>query len=179
MKIANHMLATVLAVAMSMTGLLAINAATADPAVSAAKGPDFETLKKLVGEWQVEAADKSEMNGTIKYQMTSGNSALLETMFPGTPQEMVDVYTRDKNQLVMTHYCAMGNQPHLRAKPTQGANALKFDFVSAGNLPSVKSPHMHSLKITFEDDNHIKQEWQSYADGKPSGITVFKLTRKS
>jgi len=178
MKVVNHMPAMALAMAMAMTGLLAINAAAADPAASPAKGPDFETLKKLVGEWQVDTGDKSEKNGTIKYQMTSGNSVLLETMFPGTPQEMVDVYTRDKGQLVMTHYCAIGNQPHLQAT-TQEANALKFDFVSAGNLQSVKSPHMHSLKITFVDDNHVKQEWQSYADGKPSGITVFNLKRKS
>src|SRR5690242_17926790 len=105
MKVVNHVPAMAFAMAVAMTGLLAINAA-ADPAASATKGPDFETLKKLVGEWQVETADKSEKNGTIKYRMTSGNSALLETMFPGTPEEMVDVYTRDKGQLVMTHYCA-------------------------------------------------------------------------
>jgi hypothetical protein len=171
-----HLNISVLAAAATMTMAVA---SAANPTSGAGTDPDFETLKKLVGEWQVDVVGKPDWSGTSRYQMTSANSALLETLFVGTSHEMTDVYTRDRGQLVMTHYCASGNQPHLQARPNHAANELSFDFVSAGNLPSLNDPHMHSLKITFVDDNDLKEEWQTYIGGKPVETVVLNLKRKT
>src|SRR5262245_17113613 len=70
--------------------------------------PGLEKMKKLAGTWV--AADKygrptNEVVSVIK--VTSGGSAVHETIFPGQPMEMVSVYTADGSDLVMTHYCAL------------------------------------------------------------------------
>lgn len=165
--------ATLASLVMCVTVAIAANTNTAT-----VKGPDFEALKKMAGEWQLDDP-KGQMNGTVRYQVTSAGTAVVETMAPGTPHEMVTVYTREGHNVAATHYCGMGNQPHLMSKPAAAANQLYLDFVSGGNMKSVKEPHMHSLTLTFVDDNHVKQEWQSYANGKPGDTTVFNLTRKS
>ena len=76
----------------------------------------LETMKKLAGTWLV--ADKDgkptdQVASVIK--VTAGGSAVQETMFPGQPHEMVSIYTADGPDLVMTHYCMLGNQPRMKA----------------------------------------------------------------
>ena len=149
----------------------------ADPTTTSPKAPDFEALKKLAGDWHVET--KEGFKGTARYQVTSGDSAVIETANPGTANEMVTIYTREGDNVAATHYCPIGNQPHLLSKPATPGNQLHFDFVSGGNMKSVNDEHMHSLTVNFVDDNHVRQEWKSYANGKPTETAVFELTRKS
>jgi hypothetical protein len=152
----------------------------ADSTTHAVKAADFETLKRMAGEWQLDDP-KGTINGTVKYQVTSAGTAVVETVTPGTPppHEMVTVYTRDGESVAATHYCALGNQPHLVSKAGGPPNQMHFDFVSGGNMKSAKDTHMHSLTVTFLDDNHVKQEWQVYVDGKAGEKTVLMLTRRS
>jgi hypothetical protein len=42
----------------------------------------------------------------VEYRVTGAGSAVVETLFPGTPHEMVTVYHARKGVLCMTHYCA-------------------------------------------------------------------------
>jgi hypothetical protein len=51
----------------------------------------------------------------IDYRLVSAGSVLLERYMPGTQYETASVYHRDGGDLVLTHYCAQGNQPRLRA----------------------------------------------------------------
>lgn len=79
----------------------------------------FEEVKKLEGRWQTPDADKDgKPDGVVVYRVTSGGSAVEETMFPGMPQEMVTVYNQDGGRLAMTHYCMLKNQPRLEAAPS-------------------------------------------------------------
>ena len=156
--------------------LAAMSVAAADANTTSAKGADFETLKKLAGDWQVVDAT-GKVNGTARYQLTSAGTAVVETMFVGEPHEMVTVFTRDGEDLAVTHYCAGGNQPHLKSKPVTVPNRLEFDFKSAANLKSPQDSHMHSLVVTFVDGDHVKQEWVAYADGKPDHTMTLDLTR--
>ena len=69
----------------------------------------LEKMKKLVGTWM--AADKDgkptdQVASIIK--VTAGGSAVHETLFPGQPQEMVSIYTVEGPDLIMTHYCVLG-----------------------------------------------------------------------
>ena len=73
----------------------------------------FDQFKQLAGEW-VRAAGEPGKTGDevhVKYKVTSAGSAVVETVFPDTDHEMVTIITRDGDDIELTHYCAMGNQP--------------------------------------------------------------------
>ena len=136
----------------------------------------FDKLKALAGDWT-----KSGGEGAVDatYRVTAGGSAVIETLFPGTPHEMVTVYTVDKGNLVLTHYCAEGNQPHMKADRAGDASSIFFKFDGAGNLKSPNDGHMHEATFAFKDANHITSTWQFYKDGKPGEKAEFNLVRKA
>lgn len=142
--------------------------------------PNFGILKKLVGKW--EAVHKNMMSGkpekvVVTYRLTAGGTALIETLFPGTPHEMVSVYHGDGDDLVMTHYCMLGNQPMMRCEDAYGANPLKFEFDGGTGIKSSKDPHMRALTVTFVDKNHFKQEWVFFENGKPKQDEALNFSR--
>src|SRR5262249_24847095 len=78
----------------------------------------FEKMKKLAGTWLAADEDGKPTDQVMSIiKVTAGGSAVHETIFPGQPQEMVSIYTVDGPDLVMTHYCVLGNQPRLKADP--------------------------------------------------------------
>jgi hypothetical protein len=136
----------------------------------------FEKMKTLVGDWT--AASGSEGHDAkvqVSYALTSAGSAVMETL-QTEHGAMVTMYHPDGEAVMMTHYCAAGNQPRMRAQGT-GDKELAFSFVDATNLSSPEAMHMHDLKITFDDADHITQEWTTSAGGKKTPV-VFKLERK-
>ena len=114
----------------------------------------------------------------VVYKVTSGGSAVVETIDPGAANEMVTVIHADGKALALTHYCMLGNQPHMKAMPKAGDNKVAFEFVNATNLKSDKDMYMRSAKFTFVDKDTLKTEWTHYKDGKESGKAVFELKRK-
>jgi len=42
---------------------------------------------------------------------------VIEKLFAGQPKEMTTIYHLDGGQLVLAHYCSLGNQPHMVAVP--------------------------------------------------------------
>jgi hypothetical protein len=140
----------------------------------------FERLKKLVGDWQ-DANAKSDAEKSIvvlRYRLTAADSVLVEIDFPGTAKEMMTMYHRDGDQLVLTHYCGCGNQPRMRARAGAVVNELVFDFDGGTNLNPAKGFHMHDAVIRFGDDDHIHSEWEYFVDGKAGGKHSFDLVRK-
>src|SRR5215203_87185 len=72
----------------------------------------LEKMKQLAGTWLLVGEDgkpTEQVASVIK--VTAGGSAVHETLFPGQPHEMISVYTIDGLDMVMTHYCVLGNQP--------------------------------------------------------------------
>ncbi len=137
----------------------------------------FEKLKSLAGEWEMTQDQGPPMK--ISYRVTANGSVVMETLFPGTPHEMVTMYHLDGKELLLTHYCAAGNQPHLKLdKKGSKADKLSFVFTGGTNFDPAKDAHMHSGWITFVDGNHIQAEWDGYQDGKKSGGHKFVLSRK-
>jgi hypothetical protein len=146
------------------------------PAPSVPK--EFESLKALVGTWQ----GKTIMNGkeesaTVSYKLTSGGTAIVETLGEGTPHEMVTVYSARKNKIFMTHYCAIGNQPEMSLKKA-AANSYVFEMNGHAGIDDPKEMHMHALTLTLTDPNHLKQEWTNFNNNKKADIAVFDFTRK-
>ncbi len=140
----------------------------------------FNRLKKLVGDWQIanprSEAEKSAV--ALRYHLTAAGTVLVETDFPGTDKEMMTMYHRNGDQLLLTHYCGCGNQPHMRARVGQNPNEIIFDFDGGTNLDPTKGFHMHDAILRFGDDNHMHAEWQAYLDGKPAQKHSFDLIRK-
>jgi len=145
------------------------------------KAAGLDKIKKLVGTW-VAADDKGQPTDQVVsvFKVTAGGSAVQETIMPGTGHEMVSVYHADGKDVVMTHYCALGNQPKMKLDPASKDNELKFVFAGGTNLDPAKDMHMHEGSIKWTDDDHIEWSWQGYKDGqaaKGHGITM-KLVRK-
>ncbi len=140
----------------------------------------FERLKKLSGEWELAKPSELAPKGKVasRYRLTAGDSAVAETIFPDTNMEMLSVYHRDGEQLVMTHYCCAGNQPRMRAKIGKDKDEVIFEFTGGGNLDPAKDPHIHGGVIRFVDADHIHSEWEFHVNGKVADKHVFDLIRK-
>lgn len=152
------------------------------PAVLVA-GPDdvakqaFQKMKTLVGKWQGTMGEGAEsMPASVEYKLTGSGTALVETLGPGSPFEMVSVYHMNNDSLVMTHYCGAGNQPSMKFKPGKNPNVLFFDFVSGSNMKPTDM-HMHRVTYTFDSTDHVVCEWQSFKDGKPGEKAKFDFHR--
>jgi hypothetical protein len=143
--------------------------------------PGLERLKKLAGTWVMADADGKPTDQIVSVvKVTSAGTAVHETLFPGQAHEMVSVYYRDGEDLMMTHYCALGNQPRMKADPKSPSNQLHFQFAGGTNLDPAKDKHMHEGTLTFIDDDHIQWSGVCWEGGKPleGHCPVFKLVRK-
>jgi hypothetical protein len=160
----------------SWVAAIALVLATTVPVALAADttAERFDNLKALAGDWTMSGGDGSV---AVTYRVTAGGSAVVETLFPGAPHEMVTIYTVDNGDLVLTHYCAEGNQPHMKAVKGGDAGAIDFKFVGGGNMKSDKDGHMHEAVFTFEDKDHVKATWVYFKDGKAGENQEFTLVR--
>src|SRR5262249_35644670 len=143
------------------------------------KATAFDRFKELNGEWVGKGKHGDmEHDARIVYKVTSGGSAVVETIDPGGEHEMVTVIHPDGDALLLTHYCMSGNQPHMKAMPKSGDNTVAFEFVKATNMKSDKDMHMRSVTFTFLDKDTLRTEWTNYMDGKEAGKAIFNLKRK-
>jgi len=140
----------------------------------------FDLLKKLVGSWEGthENLDGTSEPAAVTYRLTSAGTALVETLFPDKPHEMFSIYHGDRDGLVMTHYCALGNQPRLRLVKGDKPNVLRFEFADGTSMDSEKDAHMHGLTLTLIDDNRLRHEWAHYAGGKQTSVAKFEFKRR-
>jgi hypothetical protein len=139
---------------------------------------DFERMKELVGVWEGKA-DMGKGMETVKatYELTSAGNAILERLFAGLPHEMVTVYHDSNGKLTMTHYCSLGNQPHMELR-NPGENNMLFVLVEKNHgLSSVNETHMHALKISFDDKDSITHTWSLYEKGEKKSDVVIRLSR--
>ena len=164
------------------TGSRAEEKADVAAAPAAPSHAGLERLKKLAGTWVNTDKDGKPTDQVVSViRVTAAGSAVHETTFPGEAHEMVSIYHLDKGELVMTHYCALGNQPRLKADPKSPANQIKFLFAGGTNLDAAKDLHMHEGTITFVNDDTIEISGAAWKDGKPvegPGCGVMKLVRK-
>lgn len=148
---------------------------------SAAKNSTFDKFKAMAGEWEVAHtnSDHAMPGGSITYKVTAGGAAVEETVFHGTPHEMVTMYYVDNDGgLCLTHYCVLGNRPHMRALPQTSADTVVFKCRHEDNAAIESEDHMHQATFTFVDADHVKSEWVLYKDGKADSSHALTLVRK-
>lgn len=138
-------------------------------------------ISKLVGDWEM-TDDTGEKHRASNFAVTSGGSAVREIMFPGTDNEMTNIYHMDGGVLVCTHYCAAGNQPRMIARhsaKTEEGTVLLFEFDSVSNLRESHEHYMGNLTLTILEDGRLREDWRSYdRDGDLTDPITFLLTRK-
>ena len=140
-----------------VVALLALNA-------TAAPAPAFEKLKALEGTWDATMLKPDGEKTTVEYRVTANGTVVMETMFRGTPHEMINLYTVDGDALVATHYCSAGNQPTLRLNAEKSsADQLVFDFVK---VTGKQSNYINGVRIRF-DGATVVEEWSSSEGGDP------------
>ena len=162
----------VVAVAALAIGMFA---ARAESQTKAAGG--FDQLKALTGTWEASTSEGVTIN-TIR--LVSNNTAVEETFQSkdgNMHTQMVTMYTPDGERVAMTHYCSIGNQPHMET-PAVSANQKQFDFsfTSAGNLADANGMHMNHMVLEIKDADHFSETWTMSANGKEQKET-FNFVR--
>jgi hypothetical protein len=149
----------------------------ADAARSAAA---FERLRGLAGTWKGEfgmGESKTTNQTEVRYRVTSGGSAVEEVLFGGTDHEMVTMYHLDGPRLLLTHYCAAGNQPTMVLLPGDDPAVLRFDFLRATNLKGPDDGHMHEAVIELPAPDRLRATWTYWEGGKPGHAAVIESRR--
>ena len=137
----------------------------------------FQLIKQLEGDW-IELDESNQPTGmTAQYRLTAGGGTLIETIFAGTPMEMVTVFFVDGDNLKLTHYCVLQNQPTMQAKPTEDFNVIDFEFTEGTNIDSAVDPHMHRAKFTFLNQDHYQAEWTHFENGEAGKTVALNMVR--
>jgi hypothetical protein len=136
----------------------------------------FDQLKSLTGSWE----GKNSMGQPVQvsYRMTAGGSALMSEIV-GHGETMISMINFDgPNRLLLTHYCAVGNQPRMQASASSDGKTITFNFLDATNLDSPQSGHMDHVVIAMLGPDHHTEEWNFIDHGKEIK-EFFDLTRKN
>ena len=138
----------------------------------------FEKMKTLAGDWN--GAPEGEMKAHHAIQVSANGSVVMETMNPGTSHEMINMYHLDGEELVLTHYCAEGNQPTMQLdREASTPTMLVFEFTGGTNLDPAVDSHIHRARITWDGTDRIESKWFSYSAGKQAGEMTFDLERST
>jgi hypothetical protein len=128
-------------------------------------------LKTLAGKWDARVMKEDGPHAAVDFRVTSGGTAVMETLFAGTPHEMITMYTVEGENLVARHYCTMGNQPTLRldrAKSTHSELVFAFDKVIGK-----QDDHLHDGRIRLNGSGGFEASWNF----KTSGTKRFWAAR--
>lgn len=135
----------------------------------------FATIKSLPASWEGKAPDGRALQVTFKVT-SAGTAVISEIVVPN--EDMVSMIHMDgPNRLLLTHYCAMGNQPRMQASASPDAKTITFNYVDATSLSAPDAGHMQRMVLTVLDDNHHTEEW-TFVDHGKEHKEMFDLRRK-
>ena len=159
-----------------LAACLASCASTEDAIAPIGGAPHFDQMATMVGEWY--RTDGEAGDGPVMiYELAANGSAVVERLFPGMEKEMVTMYYMDGDRLMLTHYCALGNQPSMVA--TGGDEALiEFDFNGASNLGSPDETHMHQHTVAFLGPDRVDASWVLWDGGSEAERRLFPVERR-
>lgn len=167
----------VMAVGLAFVG--SVTSQAGDKAAAALDGRvAFAQLKTLAGDWEGNVVGQ-QGEYAVQYRVTSGGNAVIESLFSGTPHEMVSVYFMNGEDLVLTHYCSAANQPRLRLdRQASSADELRFAFDGGTNFDPAKDSHVHAGRIRLLNAGQLDAEWEFFQNGQREHSGRFLLKRK-
>jgi hypothetical protein len=136
----------------------------------------MEWFKGLAGKdgktsrWVAHSKDKDGKDHelVVNYQVVSNGSAVCETLFPGSDEEMITMYHLDGDRLTATHYCAMGNQPRMQATVCAcdaAHRTCNFNFLDGTNMDASKDSFMGKQDYTFTGPDTLTIAWHHLGPG--------------
>ena len=138
-------------------------------------------ISELIGDWEM-TDEEGTRHHAATFAMTAGGSAVREIMFPGDAHEMTNLYHMDGGDLVITHYCAAGNQPRMvasKAVETDDGTVFRFELESVSNLRE-SHDHYMGMTLTILKAGGLRQDWRSYdREGNLTDPMTFMLSRKN
>jgi hypothetical protein len=163
----------------SLAAAIAVSIASAAAQTAVDGKAAFERMKSLAGTWEGQAGHGPPGQAAIvTYRVASGGSVVEETLFPGTPHEMISMYHVVDGDLVLTHYCAMANQPRMRLdRRASTPDRLVFAFDGGTNFDPAKDTHVHSGVVEWKGET-LHNAWAVYSGGKETGRNTFVLARR-
>jgi hypothetical protein len=133
----------------------------------------FTQLKSLSGSWEGKSPDGKAL--LVSYRETAGGSALMSEI--QGDHGMISMFNLDgPNKLLMTHYCAAGNEPRMEASVSPDGKILTFTFVDGTNI-APGAGHMEKMVLTMLDENHHTEDW-TFVDHGQETKRFFDLHRK-
>ena len=137
----------------------------------------LEALKSLEGEWMASPAGGGSAT-SVRYEVIAAGGTVVKTYAPGSPNEMLTVYHMDGEDLVLTHYCALDNQPKMRFVPSQRPGEIRFEFDGGTNFDPAVDAHAHEGWTRIGDDGTVETESIGYAGGEPRPARRSTLRRR-
>ncbi len=178
MKIRTLLSMAVIGVAAASMAMTYADDATPQKSSASVAAAQFKQLKTLAGEWRGTGTHGEEVTeAIISYRITAAGSVVMETMGAGTEFEMITMYHLNGEDLMLTHYCALKNQPRMKARPSADTSAIAFNYIDGTNMASDNAPHMHSLTFDFLGEDRLKTVWSMHADGAEQSQAKFSLKR--
>ena len=155
-----------------LIAVLTLAAASAVAQTDAQKA--FSNIKSLPGTWE---GDTRMGPVQVTFKTTAGGSAVMSEILG--KEDMITMFNLDgPGRLLMTHYCAAGNEPRMEASISPDGKVITFNFVDATNLAAPDTGHMQKMVLTLVDDNHHTEEW-TFVDHGKEHKEMFDLHRKS
>ena len=134
----------------------------------------FDNLKALAGSWTGKGSEGQPIE--VSYRAMSGGSVLMSEIH-GHGEDMITMFHMDGSRLLMTHYCAAGNQPRMTGTLSPDGKTVTFDFLDATNLATPDAGHMQRVVITVIDPNHHTEAWTFAAAPGKEMKEFFDLRR--
>jgi hypothetical protein len=165
--------------ALLVIGIVVLSGAIAADGAKNEEPNKFDLMKRLVGEWmQVGDDGKPTDVMVLRSRLTAGGSAILEEIFPDTEHEMVTVYHADGDQVLLTHFCMLGNAPRMKLQQDSTKEVWKFTCDGQGSNMVETDMHMHQGILTWKDEDHFVSSWSTLANGEVGEPVTFSLVRK-
>lgn len=127
----------------------------------------------LAGSWRATTPENRTI--TTSYRVVSKGSALVETWTSASGKETISVYHRDGNALMLTHYCAQGNQARLKATEAT-REKITFSFLDATNVAADQGV-MNKLVIVLRPDGFDQETVYRDAASGALDTTTLHFTR--
>jgi hypothetical protein len=134
-------------------------------------GGDFAQLKQIAGSWKAKTLN-------VSYAVMSADTALVETYAVGSGHETLSVFHPAGPTVMVTHYCAQGNQPRLKLE-SAAASKWVFTYADATNLSSPAASHLVRLELELSADGRKLKRIETYEENGKREATTLELERVS
>jgi hypothetical protein len=130
-------------------------------------GSAFDFIATMAGEWERSGGGHDHGKSKLTtFKVTAAGSSVLETIFPGESSEMLTVYHRDGDELLLTHYCALHNAPVLKFEKSDKPGEIKFVFLGGTNFDPKTDMHVHEGTLRVKDADTVETTFVTFSDGK-------------